>query len=174
MKTGVVNTLGRPTGPYGRNIPSDWICNGGKETLYSYKADEKTFDLDVFLNHIEWMKDLPYYLEFKNVKNEKGEHLLVTHASASRVWHWSDERREQDARTFRANLVWNRAPNIRPISNIYNVFGHTPVAGGPRIRSCYANVDTGCFYMHEPGYGLLSAISFPSMKVYQQENIDVK
>jgi len=179
MKNGVVNTLGTLTGPYGRNTPSMWISNGGKEALHSYaEYDEKEkktiFDIEVFYDHIEWMKSLPYYLEFPDVKNDKGQHLLVTHSSAAKVWKWSEQRRTEQYKHFIGHLTWGRPNTILPIDNIFNVFGHTPIANGPRLKDHYANIDTGCFYSNEPGYFKLTALQFPEMIVYQQENVDGK
>lgn len=150
---------------------SDWLLNGGKETMESYFVDDKTFDLDTFNEHIKWMESLPLYLEFKDVKNEKGEHLLVTHSSAGSVWKWSAERRKTNADQFAHHLMWGRPHNFKPIPNIYNVFGHTPVPNGPRLKSFYANVDTGCFYENKK-YFKLTALQFPEMIVYTQECID--
>lgn len=176
MKNGVVNMLGTLEGPYGRNRPSIWIMNGGKEALHSYadidNEGNKIFDMETFYDHVEWMKKLPLYLEFKDVKNKDGQHLLVTHSSASRVWNWDERRRSEQARHFVNHLVWGRPNNINPIDNVFNVFGHTPIANGPRIKSHYANIDTGCFYRTEPGFAKLTALQFPEMTVYQQENVD--
>ena len=68
--------------------------------------------------------------------------------------------------------MWGRPNHIRPITGIFNVFGHTPIKNGPRIKSCYANIDTGCCYKKYPGLGVLTALQFPGMIVYSQENID--
>lgn len=155
-----------------------WGMNGGVQTLESYidikevdGVKRPVFDHDSFLTHMEWMKKLPYYLEFKDVKNEKDEHLLVTHSSAAGVWHWSDKRRQENKDIFRSHLTWNRDLQINAIKGIFNVFGHTPQENGPKIKTCYANIDTGCFYTR-PGYGKLTALQFPEMIVYRQDNID--
>jgi len=154
---------------------ADWTQNGGWRTFSSYFGeygelrDGQTEKL--FLEHVEWMKQLPYYLEFKDVKNDKNEYLLITHSSAAAVWKWSDERRKQFSGQFNDFLMWSRPNLIRPIPGIYNVFGHTPRKDGPRIKSCYSNIDTGCCYLDQ-GYGVLTALQYPDMIVYSQENID--
>ncbi len=52
--------------------------------------------------------------------------------------------------------------------DIYQVFGHTPMKE-PIIKPHYANIDTGaCF-----GY-TLTALEWPSMKIYSQPFIDKK
>ena len=152
-----------------------WGVNGGFETMNSYITDHgddtATFDLKSFKSHLEWMKNLPLYLEFKDVKNEKGEHLLVTHSSASKVWKWDDQRRKNMREHFVDHLVWGRPNNIQPIPGVFNIFGHTPMPDGARIREGYANIDTGCFHSGKR-FGKLTAISFPDMSLYEQENLD--
>lgn len=163
-----------------------WAPNGGFETLKSYhiepEEDEEMnwapaglhLDHKTIENHRKWMENLPYYLEFKDVKNDNGEYLLVTHSSASRVWKWDDQRRKEQWKHFVANLTWGRPHRIDPIPGVFNVFGHTPIANGPRIKKCYANIDTGCFFNGQPGFYTLTALQFPEMIVYQQKNIDRK
>jgi serine/threonine protein phosphatase 1 len=161
--------------PYGREELGIWGVNGGHQTLASYITDNgdgsATMDMSTLIDHIEWMKKLPYYLEFKDVKNEKGEHLLVSHSSAASVWKWSEERRKANHKQFIGNLTWGRPNTIHAIPNVFNVFGHTPIQNGPRVKSCYANIDTGCFY-NQPGYYKLTALQFPEMITYEQENVD--
>jgi len=161
-----------------RRLPqhtSSWLHNGGIQTIQSYeKIDENGkayFDKETFKKHIEWMKTLPLYLEFKDIKNKNGDYLLVTHSSAGKVWKWSEEKRKKDYYTFETHLIWGRPKNIVRIDGVFNVFGHTPIKNNPRIREYYANIDTGCTY-NKDGYCKLTALQFPEMIVYQQENID--
>jgi len=151
-----------------RNI---WGINGGYVALASYFDKDKNINMELLKSHIEWMKKLPIYLEYKDLKNKNGEHLLVTHSSANRVWRWDKNRREEHKIAFESHLMWGRPTTIKPIKGIFNIFGHTPVPNGPKIKSCYANIDTGCFYESE-GYFKLTAIQFPEMVVYQHDNID--
>ena len=161
-----------------------WLMNGGKECLESYIIESKDdfdynnlvkyFDLETFIAHMDWIKTLPYYVEFKDVKNDKGEHLLVTHSSAAKVWKWDEKRRKEQHKHFIGHLTWGRPHSINPIPDVYNIFGHTPIKNGPRVKSSYANIDTGCFYYGESGYFQLTAIDFPSMEIYQQTNLDIK
>lgn len=159
---------------------SIWSTNGGIETLDSYMETEEnefgdeitTFNVTKLHEHIVWMNKLPYYIEFKDIKNDGGKHLLITHTSAAKVWKWSEEHRRQHQDTFNRHLTWSRDYNPSDIDGVFNVFGHTPIEHGPRIKEHYANIDTGCFYNGEPGYNVLTAIQFPEMIIYQQENID--
>lgn len=152
-----------------RNI---WGINGGYNTLESYFKKDHKIDMDKLNEHIEWMKKLPMYLEYKDVKNEKGQHLLITHSSAAKVWKWSEDCRKLYKEHFVNHIAWGRPNNINPIPDIYNIFGHTPIVNGPRVKQHYANIDTGCFFDAKPGYFKLTAIQFPGLEIYRQDNID--
>lgn len=154
-----------------------WLYNGGIQFLNSY--NELNLDTGMsdrnenkLSDHIQWVRNLPLYLEFPNVKNNYG-HLLVTHSSAAPVWKWGQKRRETNKTQFEGILMWNRDARIQPIPNVYNVFGHSPRKDNPRITSCYANIDTGACFKGQGNYGVMTALIFPEMKVYQQENVDV-
>ena len=153
-----------------------FMANGGDKTMNSYIDDHgdgsATVNLSTLKEHLKWIENLPYYLEFKDVKNNKGEHLLVTHSSAASVWKWSEEQRKTNYKQFVGHITWGRPNTIHAIPNVFNIFGHTPNPNGPKIKSCYANIDGGCFYNGAPGYNTLIAMEFPSMNVYKQENID--
>lgn len=156
---------------------SIWGVNGGFEALESYitleeEDGKKTLDMDLLITHIDWIKTLPYYIEFKDIKNEDGKHLLITHTSASKVWKWSEERRKEHLNMFNNHLTWNRDYNPTDIEDVYNVFGHTIIKNGPKIEKHYANIDTGCFHNVGSGYYTLTALQYPEMIVYQHKNID--
>ena len=162
---------------YGRlSTPNLWMVNGGDKAFDSYIEEQPDgsaiFDHKTLKEHVEFLKTLPLYMEFKDVKNDKGESLLVTHSSACRVWEWNETRRNEQSKIFRDHIIWGRPNTINSIPNVFNIFGHTPVHNGPKLKSCYANVDTGCFYNGQPGYFQLTALQFPEMKVYQHECID--
>ena len=54
-----------------------WMSNGGDTTLKSYKGN-----IDLFLEHKLWMSTLPLLLKYDNIKNDKGEKLVVSHSIA--------------------------------------------------------------------------------------------
>ena len=71
--------------------PSYWSLNGGIETLTSYseKAEDKMhlqLDKELFKEHQLWMDKLPVYIEYPDVKNEEGRHLVVSHSILHNVW----------------------------------------------------------------------------------------
>lgn len=153
-----------------------WQMNGGDKTLDSYRDENGNIDTVKLEAHRKWMENLPLYLEFKDVKNDKGEHLVISHSSIGKVWDWNENKRLAQKNHFENVVIWGRSPPVQA-KGIYNVFGHTPhTIHDMRIKSFYANIDTGaCFNSKEHrdlGYGVLTALQFPSMKIFQQENID--
>ena len=148
---------GRPT------MDTNWMRNGGMETLSSYNSPE---DDELLLDHLNWMNDLPIYLEFPSIANQKGRHLVVSHSSVAKVWTG------EYTKFMDVPILWNRdichgtlkTGNI--VKNIYNVFGHS-IFKEPVITKGYADIDTGgCF-----DKGKLTALQFPEMKIFQQSNI---
>lgn len=156
-----------------------WGINGGFQTIISYceegEFDDTTMrhkmirDDDKIREHLEWMKTLPVILEYKDIKDEEGRHLMVSHSMAQPAL---TAKRVVSNEEFEARVMWERDfHKIRPIEGVYNIFGHTPQDNGPRIRSFYACVDTGACYKEAP-YGRLTAMEFPSMEIFEQEYID--
>jgi serine/threonine protein phosphatase 1 len=54
-------------------------------------------------------------------------------------------------------------------SKKFHIFGHTPIKK-PYFHRRFANIDTGCAF--KDAGGSLTALEYPSLKIYQQENID--
>jgi serine/threonine protein phosphatase 1 len=156
----LVNENGPPFDPY----DSNWLYNGGYRMLQSYDDGEND---PLFSEHRKWMETLPLYLEFKHIKNDKGQHLLVSHSSASEALKMHDQTGDH----FKESIMWNRNLSPDPIKNIFNVFGHTPVGNKPMITEDFAAIDTGCVFKDNL-YGRLTGLQFPEMKVFQQEKID--
>lgn len=153
-----------------------WYQDGGVECLrsygpFTYMRLSNPEDLVIFEAHQQWMENLPLYLEFPEVKNADGRHLVISHSSINGVWKYRNNTEPKNGRVFEMNVLWGRPSQINDVPEIFNVFGHTPQKDGPRIRDPFANIDTGCFYK-EKGYGVLTALAFPSMRIYTQENID--
>lgn len=160
----------------------DWRVfemNGGDKTidnynqLYNTPLKLRATEVMEIRDDAEWMRNLPLYLEFPDVKNDKGQMLVVSHSSLHAVWEKRNSKESNDEYIFQQHALWNRLPNIIAIDGVFNVFGHTPQEIEPRVRSCYANVDTGCCFAQYKEHGVLSAIQFPEMIIYQQENIDM-
>ena len=151
----------------------EWLAYQGKETLDSYKGYA-----EVMREHSMFFRKLPLFLEFEDVtipptddNHGRERHLVVSHASIGSTWKFRDPSSDK-YHFFKDKAVWNRDPPD-DVSNVYNVHGHTPCYMEPKVKSFYANIDTGCCF-NRTGYGKLTAIHIPSMVLIQQENIDSK
>ena len=156
---------------------SVWTLNGGYEALESYmdydeELEKEVFDLDTFMAHAKWMDMLPYYLEFPDVKNEDGRYLVVSHSNIGNVWKNRDSDDANLMKQFLSQVTWGRPYKIKDVPEIYNVIGHTPQEGQARIRKIYANIDTGAVFKSFSGHGFMTALQFPEMTLYTQENIE--
>jgi len=140
-----------------------WIKNGGDKAIHSYKQKYNESYKDKMKNDVEWMTNLPVYLEY-NLKNDQNRKLVVSHSSINNYW--------ANPKLSKEDIIWNRKVmnphNIIDVPEIFNVFGHT-IFDSPIIRDSFACIDTGAF----KGFsGELTAIEFPSMKIYKQEYKD--
>ena len=150
----------------------EWLAYQAKETLNSYKG----CDPQLIKDHAKWMSELPLYLEFpetymigEDTDMGRKRHLVVSHASIVHVYKFRDSGHPKH-NFFKQEATWSRGiPQDE--QTIYNVFGHTPCYMEPKVKSFYANIDTGCVY-NRTGYAKLTAIRFPSLEIIQQYNID--
>lgn len=149
-----------------------WMMNGGIQTMNSYKDNSGEFDFNKIEEHIDFINKLPTYIEFKDIRNSENRHLIVSHSHMHMVWNHIKKGTFGPSRND--IILWNRNFKVKCQSDMYNIIGHTPVVNKPRITKIYADIDTGCYYTQEPGYGILSAIQYPEMTVFQQKNIDNK
>lgn len=148
----------------------EWLVYQAGATLASYQKDGK-LDKEGLIEHARWMEKLPYYIEFKDVEKD-GRYLVVSHASIGSTWKFRDPNHEKH-HFFKDEVIWNRgAPD--DVKEIYNIYGHTPQSDGPKIKSFFANVDTGACLKRDfsEQYGVMTALRFPSMEIIQQKNID--
>ena len=147
-----------------------WYNNGGDATLFSYKllkydrkegmqCIENHQGMAQFLGDIEWLKTLPLYIKLDTKINDKP--VVVSHAPCADVWHHHNNPDAQE--TFRDYALWQRR-DPKPESEIYNVFGHTPVEFGVEIEGHFTNVDTGC-YIKKHGYNELSAFCVETQEI---------
>ncbi len=144
-----------------------WLMNGGDKALDSYQDDKGEVDVSKLKEHLEWIKTLPYYLEYPELKNDIGQHLLITHTTANQVWG----KYKPDTHTFKNSVIWERTDVPSKIPGIYNIYGHTPQKNKATIKEHFACIDTGCYYKKGP-YKKLTALQFPEMKLFTQENIE--
>lgn len=157
-----------------------WLKNGGIETLFSYDLISlqgsklvphpfiKEFIFQ-FKEDIEWMKQLPLYLELKEASHVSKRDVVVSHSAIAPVWHLRDN--PKDEKVFIERVLWSR---LEPLDQapIFNVFGHTPQKFNVDLQDYYVNIDTGCYIKKEEGYGLLSAYCVESGEVYSSGEIN--
>ena len=66
-------------------VPFDrsWFFgNGGEATYRSYFGQSMKFKQ----RHIDFLEQRPVYLEFKEYKNQNGEHLVISHSAVGEFW----------------------------------------------------------------------------------------
>lgn len=161
-----------------------WLYNGGIRAFQSYclceeGTDTRGFGFIINPDHVcegtqllemhkEFLRGLPFYLEYKEIKHQNGRHLLITHAP---IRHGKLENQLKHHGWDGMTFIWNR--QTPPRSNVqkwFNVHGHTPHKK-PIVTEWYANIDTGCAYA-DRGYGLLTCLRFPQMELFEQKNIE--
>ena len=136
-----------------------FLMNGGQITLNCYDGGHINDE------HHEWLVNLPVYLEFPELIDANGRYLVVSHSHICNVWE--ELRKNGMNEKLKSRILWDRPFTLKQIPEIYNIIGHTPV-DLPKIKQTYANIDTGCVFN-----GDLTALQFPEMNVFQQENIEV-
>lgn len=144
-----------------KEINQCWMMNGGYQTIKEYLGPAEALD-----NDRAWISSLPLYLEFKNIVNSDGRHLVVSHTTLAE--HWD----EKDEPTAKYRATWDRKHFPKDIPGVFNVYGHTPVKTAV-VKDYFANIDTGCVYGSYNNLGRLTALQFPEMIIYEQRNIDV-
>lgn len=120
----------------------DWMNNGAQDTLNSYGLDRYNM-IDIPREHHIFLNNLPKYIELEDV--------IISHSADIRD-------------------VWSRGGLYPQDTKKFHIFGHTPVKNAI-IKRKYANIDTGCTYK-DLGFGKLTALEYPSMKIWSQKKID--
>ena len=147
-------------------VPFDrsWFFgNGGEATYRSYLGQSTEFKQ----RHVDFLESRPVYLEFKDYKTQNGEHLVVSHSAVGNMWELRNDKYASEE--FRRHLLSGRGDELQ-VSGIFNVYGHTPVKEVKFYKNS-ADIDTGCVF-NEVSYDKLSALEFPSMKIYTQRNVE--
>ena len=147
-------------------VPFDrsWFFgNGGEATYRSYLGQSVEFKQ----RHVDFLESRPVYLEFKEYKTQNGEHLVVSHSAVGNMWELRNDKYASEE--FKRHLLSGRGDEMQ-VSGIFNVYGHTPVREVKFYKNS-ADIDTGCVF-NEVGFDKLSALEFPSMKIYTQRNVE--
>ena len=144
-----------------------WLFKcGGEATLNSYSLKEK------FYEHIEYLKTLPHYIEYKDYKKEDNRYLVVSHSTVGKMWNLRNSTNKDNVEEFNEFVKWSRWKNFDN-EDIFNVYGHT-IFQEPLLNDYSCGIDLGCFYKNKEKLPnpRLCALEFPSMKIYTQENIE--
>lgn len=163
------------------------------ETLTSYN-----YNFNDLTEHLNWFKTLPVFIEFNEIKNNNGKHLVVSHSSISNKLNeykiikekiLNNDKNikilEEDLEEIEEFISWNK--NLNEINgennNYFNIFGHISIPfTNLREHKKYlvndnilinneknfACIDSGCVYGE-----YLTAIEFPSLKIFQEKKIDL-
>lgn len=139
------------------------------ETINSYKLDGK-IDEKTLLCHIDWLKTLPLYKEYKDLKINNRT-LVVSHSHVYNTWDYRNySTYSSEYKTFVKTVLFSRFKNFDN-SDIFNVFGHTPTQN-VLVQNHKASIDLGCVYNDSNLDGKLCALAFPSMKLITASNIE--
>ena len=171
---------------------SNWSPNGGDATYAEYQDEEEKLKKD-----IKWMKTLTNHIVYPQEKDPMGRSLIVSHAPCldfiEEYWDMEDD--DPGLKRTEELITWNRSIPKKAQTKYFNVFGHNIIgnfifnpSGGLKVDSSvitpegtlldnlrgYAAIDTGAFVNNKDSnyFGKLSCIEFPTMKLYQQENIE--
>lgn len=136
-----------------------WYANGGLATLRSAEEHARNHGIsrDTLLREMrEFFQDLPLYLEIPFMDGT-GKRILITHAGVHPDFSSLHEALQEPLSSPRSILWQREEPAVLP--DTIQVFGHTPIPGGPHHFPGGWNIDTGCVYSH-PGLGKLTAVTF--------------
>jgi len=123
-----------------------WLYYGGQDTLNSYQGlDKDEYDIEIPEAHEKYIRSLPLYIETSEI--------IISH---------SGDIGDNWARDF----IY---PSLEDTEK-FHICGHTPNKN-PIIEEKFANIDTGAAYA-APGYGTLTGIQWPTLKLFQQDYID--
>lgn len=149
---------------------------GGKETLQSYNVnsfeDLTGEKLNIIKKHFAFFESLPLYKEYKDIKKNDNRYLVVSHSHVANKWQYKKhDKKSLEYKSFEKYSLNARFKNFDN-TDIYNVYGHTPL-DKPIIDDHKACIDLGCVFDNKSNLkGYLCALSFPSMDLIKQENIE--
>jgi serine/threonine protein phosphatase 1 len=133
----------------------DWYRMGGKETMFSYDlTPDSKFTIPE--EHYAYLSKMPLHIEY--------DACVVSHAPHGALLSFEESLKNPD---WQFGCLWNRTRSRR-IHGKFHIHGHNPVKE-PWITEDFANIDTACVY--DEGK-ILTALEFPSMKLFQQERLE--
>ncbi|WP_455949138.1 metallophosphoesterase [Helicobacter pullorum] len=143
-----------------------WINNGGYEAMESY---QKNGGFEKIHEHLEWFLGLPRFLEIP-IYDEKGQRLFVTHGFG--LPYYKEKEKKAEMITWSRLKSHNWEKETKKKYGVFNVFGHD-VRLVPMIMDNFAAIDTGCVYINDDSKSaVLTALEWPSKRIYQQKNCE--
>jgi len=126
-----------------------WLRNGGTECLKSYDPTQsKEWHSAIPKAHMQWIGSLPTYLLYPF------DNLLISHTGHA---YGAD---------CMETALWAHGYQF-PKDKYFRILGHS-ITKEPFITNTFANIDTGSFLKT----GKITAIEYPSMRTWNQANID--
>ncbi len=155
------------------DLDNFWLVNGGMQAILSYgviqllngrpaKVENWQEPLAKLREDLEWMKNLPLYIETGLERD--GKPVVVSHGSINATT-WDLRNEEGMSKTFADKVLWTRTEPEEE-SEIFNIYGHAPRKEVP-LDKHFACVDTGRYMSTEEGYGYLSAYCIETNTVIQ-------
>jgi len=148
---------------------------GGKNTLNSYFKYEKKIIKKKMIEHLQFIKSLPYYFEI-DIKDEDNDTLFISHGFALPYYKmrhnlYNDNNVKQ---AFLSNRLKSKyfivnKKNLKNLEKykVKNIFGHD-ASNEVRFSKNYIAIDTGCVYSKNENKGkCLTAIHWPSKEIIQ-------
>ena len=120
----------------------NWWLMNGANTT------KRSYNNNIPLDHIDFLSQLPLSIEVDNV--------IISHSG-------------------NPDDTWDRGnfPLCEGDSNKIYIHGHTPIPKDQIvIGPNWVNIDTGCVFKHLDEHGVLSAVQYPEMNFFSQDNID--
>ncbi|HRW62378.1 MAG TPA: metallophosphoesterase family protein [Bacteroidales bacterium] len=147
-------------------LDSDWIYNGGEQTIKSFNPDASiNSNVCKYIpeNYFGFLHALPFYIEL--------EDYWVAHAGFNF--------NIQNPLTDKEYMLWTREENYNAEKCRYKkiIHGHTPgliaEIKQKTLSSPVINVDTGCVYAKRTGLGILTAFNLDTQEFISVKNQDI-
>lgn len=156
QRTSIQRLLGRKD-PFLR----EWLAYGGSTTFKSFGTNNPLLIPDKYL---EWIGELPYYLELEN--------FLLVHAGFNFE--------KTDLFADRRAMLWARDYTIKPekLKGKRILHGHVPLQLDFIVQSLpsgtfdFIGLDNGVYMHDRDGYGQLLALEVNTLELLIQPNID--
>ncbi len=143
-----------------------WYENGGDTILESYDLPHA----GDMMEHLLWIEKLPHYIE-DTCADDEGRTLFVTHGFGLPYYQRRNEKSVELMTNRISKEVFSDYEKKYTQYPVFNVFGHDP-HDEAIITNHYAVIDTGCVYHKASIPTKLTALEWPTKKLYQQAYID--